>query len=294
MGELKFISTYSKTAQIIKSHGFQVKKSYGQNFLIDQHVVNKIIAGSGVCADDFVIEIGPGIGGLTERLAPLSKHITAVEIDKNLIPILEDNFAGYKNVDILNQDILKTDIEDIIASRGFDSAKIVANLPYYITTPIIMSILEGNAPVKSMTVMIQKEVGQRIKAAAGSKDYGALTLGVTYRAKAEFIANVPRNSFIPRPNVDSVVIRLDVLEKPPVKVDCEKLMFMIIKAAFEQRRKTLINCLFNLLDLGLSKEELAALLEKCGLNPNVRGENLTLEDFARLTNAISIRACRNR
>ena len=282
----EFISTYSKTSEIIKKHSFQVKKYYGQNFLIDRHVVNKIIAGSGVCADDFVIEIGPGIGGLTQRLAPLAKYITAVEIDKNLIPILEDNFSNYDNVDILNQDILKTDIEDIIKSRGFANAKIVANLPYYITTPIIMSILEGTAPIKSMTVMVQKEVAQRIKAKAGSKDYGALTLGVSYRAKTELIANVPRNSFIPRPNVDSVVLRLDILEKPPVNVDCEELMFMIIKAAFEQRRKTLLNCMFNLLDLSLSKEELSVLLEKCALNANVRGEDLLLEDFAGLANAV--------
>jgi len=283
---MEYISTHSRTLDLIKKHNFQIKKGYGQNFLVDQHVINKIIAGSGITSDDFVIEIGPGIGGLTERLALEAKHVTAVEIDKTLIPILEDNFSGYKNIDILNGDILKTDIGEIVASRGFASAKIVANLPYYITTPIIMNILESGAPVESLTIMIQKEVGRRIKAEAGSKDYGALTLGVAYRAVAGLVANVPRNSFIPRPNVDSVVLRLDVLEKPPVSVGSEELMFSIIKAAFEQRRKTLVNCLFNLLDLGLSKEELSVIFEDCGLNATVRGEELTLKDFAGLANIV--------
>jgi len=284
---MEFISTHSKTLEIIKKYGFQVKKGYGQNFLVDQHVINKIIAGANILNTDLVIEIGPGIGGLTERLAAQAKHLIAIEIDKSLIPILEDNFSNYPNVEILNQDILKTDIESIIAERGAKSAKIVANLPYYITTPIIMSILEGNAPIESMTIMIQKEVAKRIKATAGSKDYGALTLGVEYRASAELVANVPRNSFVPRPNVDSAVLRLDALDRPPVNVSDEILLFKIIRAAFEQRRKTLVNCLFNLLDLGLEKDELAAILEKCGLSANVRGENLTLSEFANVVNAVS-------
>jgi len=283
---MEFISTHSKTLEIIKKHDFKVKKGYGQNFLVDQHVINKIISGADVKETDLVIEIGPGIGGLTERLAAQAKHLIAIEIDKTLIPILEESFSGCTNVEILNQDILKTDIESIITAHGAGSAKIVANLPYYITTPIIMSILESNAPIESMTIMIQKEVGKRIKATAGTKDYGALTLGVAYRAKAELVANVPRNSFVPRPNVDSAVLRLDRLEHPPIDVECEALLFRVIRAAFEQRRKTLLNCLFNLLDLGLSKDELAVILEKCGLDANVRGEDLTLESFADVANAI--------
>ena len=289
MDKTEYISSHSKTLELIKKYDFQIKKGYGQNFLRDQHVVNKILAGSEIGPKDFVIEIGPGLGGLTERLAEAAAHVTAVEIDKALIPILEDNFSDTANVDILNQDILKTDICGLIKSRGFASAKIVANLPYYITTPIIMSILESKAPVKSLCIMVQKEVGKRIKAEAGSKDYGALTLGVAYRAKATFIANVPGNSFIPRPNVDSVVLRLDVLEKPAVNVSSEELMFKIIKAAFEQRRKTLVNCLFNLLDLGLSKEELAVILAEGGLSANVRGEDLTLEEFAGLADAVKVK-----
>jgi len=283
---MELISTHSKTLEIIKKYNFHIKKGYGQNFLTDQHVINKIIAGANVDETDLVIEIGPGIGGLTERLASQARHVIAIEIDKSLIPILEDNFSEYSNIEILNQDILKTNISDIIAEHGAKSAKIVANLPYYITTPIIMDILESKAPIESMTIMIQKEVGQRIKAAAGTKDYGALTLGVAYRAHAELIANVPRNSFVPRPNVDSVVLRLDVLKEPPISVHDETLLFKIIKAAFEQRRKTLINCLFNLLDLGLSKEELAVLFNKRGFDANVRGEDLTLSDFAELANVI--------
>jgi len=285
---MDYISTHSKTLEIIKKHNFIVKKGYGQNFLVDQHVINKIIAGSNVSDTDLVIEIGPGIGGLTERLAAVSKHLVAIEIDKALIPILEESFSSYDNVEILNQDILKTDIAEIVTSRGFSSAKIVANLPYYITTPIIMSILESNAPIDSMTIMIQKEVAKRISAAAGTKDYGALSLGVSYRAKTELVANVPRNSFVPRPNVDSAVIRLDRLQSPPVNVSNEALLFKIVRAAFEQRRKTLLNCLFNLLDLGLSKDELANALEKCGLNVNVRGEDLTLEQFARVADVIEV------
>jgi len=283
---MDYISTHSKTLEIIKKHNFIVKKGYGQNFLVDQHVINKIIAGSNVSDADLVIEIGPGIGGLTERLATLSKHLVAIEIDKALIPILEESFSSYDNVEILNQDILKTDIAEIVTSRGFNSAKIVANLPYYITTPIIMSILESDAPIDSMTIMIQKEVAKRISAAAGTKDYGALSLGVSYRAKTELVANVPRNSFVPRPNVDSAVIRLDRLKSPPVNVSNETLLFKIIRAAFEQRRKTLLNCLFNLLDLGLSKDELANAFEKCELDANVRGEDLTLEQFARVADVI--------
>ena len=283
---MEFISKHSNTLDILKKYNFQVKKGYGQNFLVDQHVINKIITGANITDTDLVIEIGPGIGGLTEHLAARAKYLIAIEIDKALIPILEDHFPGHSNVQILNQDILKTDIEGIIKAHGSKSAKIVANLPYYITTPIIMNILEGSAPIESMTIMIQKEVGKRIKASAGTKDYGALTLGVAYRASTELIANVPRNSFVPRPNVDSVVLRLDALEKPPVDVADEALLFKVIRAAFKQRRKTLVNCLYNLLDLGLDKDELAAVLRKCGLDENVRGEDLTLSEFADVVNVI--------
>ena len=283
---MEFISTYARTRQIIENNSFHIKKGYGQNFLVDQHVVQKIIDGSGITENDLVIEIGPGIGGLTERLALKSRKVIAVEIDKALIPILRENLAPYDNIEIINSDILKTDLCALIEAEGCGHAKIVANLPYYITTPIIMSILENNLPVKSMTVMIQKEVGSRIRAEVGSKDYGALTLAVGYRAKAELLANVPRNSFIPRPNVDSAVINLDVLEKPPINVADEELLFKIIRATFEQRRKTIVNCLFNLMNFGLSKDELGEILKGCGLNVNARGEELDLKSFAALADAL--------
>ena len=283
---MEYISTHPRTRQIIESNAFRIKKGYGQNFLVDQHVINKIIDGSGITDTDLVIEIGPGIGGLTERLALQSRKVIAIEIDKALIPILEENLKPYDNIEIINSDILKTDLGALIEKEGCESAKIVANLPYYITTPIIMSILESHLPVKTMTVMIQKEVGSRIRAEVGSKDYGALTLAVAYRAKAELLANVPRNSFIPRPNVDSAVIHLTALENPPVNVLDEGLLFKIIRATFEQRRKTIVNCLFNLLDFGLSKDELGEVLESCNLSASARGEELDLEKFAKLADAI--------
>ena len=283
---MEFISTHARTRQIIENNSFHIKKGYGQNFLVDQHVINKIIDGSGIDENDLVIEIGPGIGGLTERLAIQSRKVIAVEIDRSLIPILKENLEPYSNIEIINSDILKTDLQALIEAEKTEQAKIVANLPYYITTPIIMSILESNLPVKTMTVMIQKEVGNRIRAEVGSKDYGALTLAVQYRAKAELLANVPRNSFIPRPNVDSAVIHLTTLENPPVNVLDEGLLFKIIRATFEQRRKTIVNCLFNLLDFGLSKDELGEVLESCELIVTARGEELNLEKFARLTDAV--------
>ncbi|MDL2248076.1 16S rRNA (adenine(1518)-N(6)/adenine(1519)-N(6))-dimethyltransferase RsmA [Tyzzerella sp. OttesenSCG-928-J15] len=286
---MEYISTYARTREIIEKNEFHIKKGFGQNFLVDQHVVNKIIDGSGIGENDYVIEIGPGIGGLTERLAIKAKQVTAVEIDKTLIPILEENLSPYENIDIINEDILKVDLSKLIAEHGYENAKIVANLPYYITTPIIMGILESSCPVKSMTVMIQKEVAARIRASAGSKDYGALSLAVQYRADASLIANVPRNSFIPRPNVDSAVIRIETLEKPRVAVNDEKLMFGIIRASFEQRRKTIVNCLFNIMNLGLTKDELAEVLAECGLDVNARGESLDLEAFAALTAGIEKR-----
>jgi len=283
---MEFISTHGRTRQIIENNSFHIKKGYGQNFLVDQHVIQKIIDGSGITKGDLVIEIGPGIGGLTERLAIESKKVIAVEIDKALIPILRENLEPYDNIEIINSDILKTDLRALIEKENAGHAKIVANLPYYITTPIIMSILENNLPVKTMTVMIQKEVGSRIRAEVGSKDYGALTLAVQYRAKAELLANVPRNSFIPRPNVDSAVIHLTRLENPPVTASDEDLLFKIIRATFEQRRKTIVNCLFNLMDFGLSKDELGALLINCSLNVNARGEELDLNNFAALADEI--------
>ena len=275
------------TIEVIQKYDFDFQKKFGQNFLIDERVLEKIISAAEVNKDDFVLEIGPGIGTMTQYLAENAREVMAVEIDKNLIPILSDTLSAYDNVSILNADILKVDIAKIVEEKnGGKPVKVVANLPYYITTPIIMGLFESHVPIDSITVMVQKEVADRMQSGPGTKDYGALSLAVQYYAEPYVVANVPPNCFMPRPNVGSAVIRL-TSHKKPVAVKNEKLMFDIIRASFNQRRKTLVNGLYNVGGLNKSKEELAAVLESIGLTANVRGETLTLEQFAALSDALS-------
>ena len=272
----------AKTRSIIQKYDFAFKKNFGQNFLIDEHVLNKIISSADITGEDTVLEIGPGIGTLTQALARQAGKVIAVEIDKTLVPILQEVLGDFDNIEIINQDILKT---DIAALAGDKRLKLVANLPYYITTPIIMGILEQRLPIESITVMVQKEVALRMQAQPSTKDYGALSLAVQYYCEPYLVANVPQNCFMPRPNVDSAVIRLTPYDKPPVETVDEKLMFKLIKAAFSQRRKTLVNCLFNSQDFNYDKTRLGEILTSCGYDERVRGETLTLGDFARLTDA---------
>lgn len=279
----KMLSNPQETIRVIKENNFTFRKSYGQNFLIDSHVIDKIIAAAVIDKDTEVLEIGPGIGTLTQYLAEAAGNVVAVEIDDKLIPILEKTLSEYDNVRIIHGDILKQDIGSIFEGRPF---KIVANLPYYITTPIIMSLLESGVPADSITVMIQKEVADRMKASPGSKDYGALSLAVQYYAAPYLAANVPPNCFMPRPNVGSAVIRLNRLETPPVKTNDPVLMFKIIRAAFNQRRKTLANAVKNYEGLSYSREEVEQALEQMGLDVRVRGEALELSQFAELTNLL--------
>ncbi len=282
------LSNPQKTIEIIQKYGFDFQKKFGQNFLIDPRVLDKIIAAAEITKDDFVLEIGPGIGTMTQYLAEAAREVTAVEIDRNLIPILSETLAEYENVTVLNQDVLKTDIAAIAQERnGGRPIKVVANLPYYITTPIIMGLFESRVPIDSITVMVQKEVAQRMQAQPGTKDYGALSLAVQYYAKPYIAANVPPNCFIPRPNVGSAVIRLKKYENPPVKVQDETLLFRLIRASFNQRRKTLVNGLKNCAELPFSKEQILAAFEVTGLAENIRGEALTLAQFAQLSDAFS-------
>ena len=281
------LSNFKNTQEIIKKHNFSIQKKYGQNFLIDEHVLNKIIAAAELTEDDYVIEIGPGIGTMTERMAPECRHVTAIEIDKELIPILSETLSGFDNVDIINEDVLKVDLNKLIAERNDNKpVKVVANLPYYITTPIIMSLLENKIPIDTITVMVQKEVADRMMVGPGTKDYGALSLAVQYYAKPYIVANVPMNCFIPRPNVASAVIRLKCHKEPPVTVKDEKLMFNLIRASFNQRRKTLINGISNFSGLSFTKEQVAMALNSIGLSENIRGEALDLEKFAKLSDAL--------
>lgn len=282
------LSNPQRTIEIIQKYGFDFQKKFGQNFLIDPRVLDKIIAAAEITKDDFVLEIGPGIGTMTQYLAEAAREVTAVEIDRNLIPILSETLAEYENVTVLNQDVLKTDIAAIAQERnGGRPIKVVANLPYYITTPIIMGLFESRVPIDSITVMVQKEVAQRMQAQPGTKDYGALSLAVQYYAKPYIAANVPPNCFIPRPNVGSAVIRLKKYENPPVKVQDETLLFRLIRASFNQRRKTLVNGLKNCAELPFSKEQILAAFEVTGLAENIRGEALTLAQFAQLSDAFS-------
>ena len=281
------LSNFKNTQEIIKKHNFSIQKKYGQNFLIDEHVLNKIIAAAELTEDDYVIEIGPGIGTMTERMAPECRHVTEIEIDKELIPILSETLSGFDNVDIINEDVLKVDLNKLIAERNDNKpVKVVANLPYYITTPIIMSLLENKIPIDTITVMVQKEVADRMMVGPGTKDYGALSLAVQYYAKPYIVANVPMNCFIPRPNVASAVIRLTCHKEPPVTVKDEKLMFNLIRASFNQRRKTLINGISNFSGLSFTKEQVAMALNSIGLSENIRGEALDLEKFAKLSDAL--------
>ncbi|MBQ6554770.1 MAG: 16S rRNA (adenine(1518)-N(6)/adenine(1519)-N(6))-dimethyltransferase RsmA [Firmicutes bacterium] len=272
-----------KTKQIIKKYEFDFKKNFGQNFLVDERVLDKIIASADITENDVVLEVGPGIGTLTQALARKAKKVIAVEIDKTLIPILGELLADFDNIEIINEDILKVDINEIAAKNSGKPIKVVANLPYYITTPIIMNILEKRLPVESITVMIQKEVAYRMQAQPKSKEYGALSLIVQYYCKPYLVANVPQNCFMPRPNVDSAVIRLTTLEKPAVDVENTELLFHIIKTAFAQRRKTLLNCFFNAGGWDMSKEKLTEIINAAGYDEKVRGEALTLEDYAKIT-----------
>lgn len=281
------LSNFKNTQEIIKKHNFSIQKKYGQNFLIDEHVLNKIISAAELTEDDYVIEIGPGIGTMTERMAPECRHVTAIEIDKELIPILSETLSGFDNVDIINEDVLKVDLNKLIVERNDNKpVKVVANLPYYITTPIIMSLLENKIPIDTITVMVQKEVADRMMVGPGTKDYGALSLAVQYYAKPYIVANVPMNCFIPRPNVASAVIRLTCHKEPPVTVKDEKLMFNLIRASFNQRRKTLINGISNFSGLSFTKEQVAMALNSIGLSENIRGEALDLEKFAKLSDAL--------
>lgn len=269
-----------KTKEIINKHSFSFKKKFGQNFLIDEYVLDKIVSSADLSENDIVIEIGPGIGTLTACLAKYAKKVIAVEIDRTLIPILEDTLYNFNNVEIINEDILKVDIKKIQQENKGSTIKVVANLPYYITTPIIMNILENRLPIDSITVMIQKEVAYRMNASPGTKDYGSLTLIVKYFCEPYLVANVPRNCFIPRPNIDSAVIRLNVLKENPVDVSDLDLFFKVIKVAFSQRRKTLLNCIFSSKDFKLSKEIISKIIEESGFDDNIRGERLKLSDFA--------------
>lgn len=276
------------TIEILQKYHFNFQKKFGQNFLIDTHVLEKIISAAGITKDDMVLEIGPGIGTMTQYLAEAAGKVAAVEIDKNLIPILEDTLSEYDNVMVINDDVLKVDIRGLVEKEnGGRPVKVVANLPYYITTPIIMGLFEGNVPVESITVMVQKEVADRMKTGPGSKEYGALSLAVQYYANPEIVANVPPNCFIPRPNVGSAVIRLTRHETPVVDVKDEKLMFRIIRASFNQRRKTLVNGLKNSGEINFSKEQIEAAITTIGKPLTIRGEALTLAEFATLSNAFS-------
>ena len=276
-----------ETIAVLQRYGFNFQKKYGQNFLIDTHVLDKIIGAAQIGPDDFVLEIGPGIGTMTQYLAEAAREVVAVEIDTKLIPILQDTLKEYDNVTVLNEDILKVDIRKIAEEKnGGKPIKVVANLPYYITTPIIMGLFESEVPLDSITVMVQKEVADRMQVGPGTKDYGALSLAVQYYAEPYIVANVPPNCFIPRPAVGSAVIRLKRYQEKPVKVNDASFMFKIIRASFNQRRKTLQNGLYNSSELRIPKEKTVAALEEMGLTPTIRGEKFSLEEFAQLSDIL--------
>ena len=282
-----YLGNPKRTIEVLQKYEFVFQKKFGQNFLIDTHVLDKIINAADITKDDFVLEIGPGIGTMTQYLACAAREVYAVEIDKALIPILEDTLQDYDNVTVLNEDILKVDIRKLAEERNQGKPiKVVANLPYYITTPIIMGLFEGHVPIESITVMVQKEVADRMQVGPGTKDYGALSLAVQYYAQPYIVANVPPNCFMPRPKVGSAVIRLTRHTEAPVKTVDEKLMFQLIRASFNQRRKTLVNSLKNSSELSFGKEEIQEAIAACGFSEGVRGEALTLADFAALTNAL--------
>lgn len=284
---MAYLGEPQHTIAVLQKYNFHFQKKFGQNFLIDTHVLERIIDEAGITKDDFVIEIGPGIGTMTQYLCEAAGSVAAVEIDKNLIPILADTLSEYDNVEVINNDILKVDIAALANEKnGGRPIKVVANLPYYITTPIIMGLFESHVPIESITVMVQKEVADRMQCGPGSKDYGALSLAVQYYAKPEIVANVPPNCFMPRPNVGSAVIRLTRHETAPVDVADERLMFRLIRASFNQRRKTLVNGLKNSSDLSFTKEQIEAAITAIGQPLTIRGEALTLEQFADLANKL--------
>lgn len=275
------------TIEVLKKYHFSFQKKFGQNFLIDTHVLDKIVDSAQITKEDFVLEIGPGIGTMTQYLADAAREVAAVEIDKALIPILEDTLSEYDNVSIINADVLKVDIQQLANEKnGGNPIKVVANLPYYITTPIIMGLFEKHVPLKSITVMVQKEVADRMQVGPGTKDYGALSLAVQYYSKPYIVANVPANCFMPKPTVDSAVIRLERYEEPPVQVKDERLMFKIIRASFNQRRKTLANGLNNSTEIQSDKEDITKAIEALGKGASIRGEALTLAEFATLANLL--------
>lgn len=279
-----YLGNPKRTIEVLQKYEFVFQKKFGQNFLIDTHVLDKIINAADITKDDFVLEIGPGIGTMTQYLACAAREVYAVEIDKALIPILEDTLSDYSNVTVLNEDILKVDIRKLAEEHNQGKPiKVVANLPYYITTPIIMGLFEGHVPIESITVMVQKEVADRMQVGPGTKDYGALSLAVQYYAEPYIVANVPPNCFMPRPKVGSAVIRLTRHKEAPVKTVDEKLMFRLIRASFNQRRKTMANSLKNSPELSFTKEEIQDAIAACGFKEGVRGEALTLADFAALT-----------
>lgn len=279
----KKLSDPKNTIELIKQNQFAFKKKFGQNFLIDGRVLDRIVQGAGITKEDDVLEIGPGIGALTQVLCEAARHVRAVEIDRELIPILEKSLSDYDNVDVINADIMDTELRDLYPGPF----KVVANLPYYITTPIVMKLLESDADIESITVMVQKEVAERMQAAPGGKDYGVLTLSVAYHAEAEIIANVPPNCFMPRPDVSSAVIKLRRRAEPAVTPRSPDHMFRLIRAAFSQRRKTLINAVSNDVSLGLPKAELEAALQELGLDTRIRGERLSLQDFSDLSDILT-------
>ena len=274
------------TSEIIQKYQFDFRKKFGQNFLIDNSILDKIVEAAEITREDCVLEIGPGIGTMTQRLAEEAGVVVAVEIDKNLIPILGETLADYDNVTVLNEDILKVDIHKIVADHGGRPIKVVANLPYYITTPIIMALFESRVPLQSVTIMVQKEVADRMQVGPGTKEYGALSLAVQYYAKPEIITGVPAACFMPRPNVDSTVIRLMRYEKPPVETRDEEWLFAVIRASFNQRRKTLVNGLANAGNLGVNRQQVESVLEEMGLPATIRGETFTLEQFSELSDRL--------
>lgn len=285
---MAYLGTPGNTVEILKKYNFNVQKKYGQNFLVDTHILDKILDASAITGQDCVLEIGPGIGTMTQYLAESAREVIAVEIDRALIPVLEETLFSYDNVTVINEDILKVDIRRIAEERnGGKPIKVVANLPYYITTPIIMGLFESGIPLDSITIMVQKEVAERMKAGPGTKDYGALSLAVQYYAEPEIIMQVPPACFIPRPGVGSAVVRLRRYEVPPVSAKDERYMFALIRASFNQRRKTLVNGLANAAGLPVTKEMAADALKQMGLSPTVRGEDLTLAQFARLSDFLA-------
>lgn len=284
---MAYLSDPKETIAVLQRYHFNFQKKFGQNFLIDAHVIEKIIAAAEIGKDDVVLEIGPGIGTLTQYLCEAAGDVVAVEIDRNLIPILTaDTCKDYTNLKVINGDIMKTDIPGLLAEYGSRPVKVVANLPYYITTPILMKLLEDRLPIASITVMVQKEVAERMETGPGSKDYGALSLAVQYYAQPYLAANVPANCFMPRPNVGSAVIRLTLHEKPSVQVKDEKFMFTLIRASFNQRRKTLVNGIGNAPETGCTKEQVAEALARLNMSATIRGEALTLPEFAALADAL--------